>query len=80
MRRGLAGRCKGSFDFSDGNPYWYALNAGHARIITYSTDSNLTEGSPQRLWIKKELEAANTPGEWAPSVASVNSAVNPYIA
>jgi hypothetical protein len=56
-----ADRCKGSFEFSEGNPYWYAVDAGHARIITYSTDSDLTESSPQRQWLKTELEAANTP-------------------
>jgi hypothetical protein len=54
-------RCEGSFDFSEGNAYWWSVNVGHAKIITYSTDSNLTTGSPQREWLKKELEAANQP-------------------
>ena len=55
-----AERCSKSFDFATGNPYWWAVDVGHARIITYSTDTNLTAGSPQRKWLQVELEAANT--------------------
>lgn len=33
-----AERCSNSFDFSDGNAYWWSTEIGHAKIITYSTD------------------------------------------
>ena len=54
-------RCEASFDQTEGDPYWWAVDAGYARIVTYSTDSNLTKGSAQYLWLADELEAANTP-------------------
>jgi len=54
-------RCLESYGNSVGNPFWYGVNHGHARIITWSSDSNLTKGSPQWLFLEKELEKANTP-------------------
>jgi hypothetical protein len=56
-----AARCAASFGNAVGNPFWWAADAGHARIITYSSDSNLTKGSAQYAWLAAELAAANAP-------------------
>lgn len=54
-------RCLQSYANSVGGPFWYGINAGHARIITWSSDSNLTKGSPQYMYLEEELAKANTP-------------------
>ena len=56
-----AARCAASFGNAVGDPFWWATDAGHARVITYSSDSNLTKGSAQYAWLAAELAAANAP-------------------
>ena len=53
-------RCNDAYNNSIGNPFWYTVHMGHATIITYSSDSNLTRMSPQWNWLQSELEKANT--------------------
>ena len=54
-----------SFNAATNDPFWYVVDVPFARIITYSTDSNYTEGSPQHAWLKDQLELANTAAERA---------------
>ena len=58
-------RCTQSFDNVVEQPFWYALDYGHARVITYSTDTNLTKGSPQYQWLAAELAHADLPASRA---------------
>ena len=58
-------RCAQSFDNVVARPFWYALDYGHARIITYSTDTNLTKGSAQYNWLAAELAHADLPASRA---------------
>eukprot|EP00747_Dinoflagellata_sp_TGD_P180773 gnl/TRDRNA2_/TRDRNA2_33810_c0_seq1.p1 gnl/TRDRNA2_/TRDRNA2_33810_c0~~gnl/TRDRNA2_/TRDRNA2_33810_c0_seq1.p1 ORF type:complete len:368 (+),score=35.78 gnl/TRDRNA2_/TRDRNA2_33810_c0_seq1:78-1106(+) len=50
-----------SFNAVEGDPFWYAVNVGHARLVTYSTDSNYSKGSKQYEWLRRELSMANRP-------------------
>lgn len=60
-----ADRCAQSFDNIVEQPFWYALDYGYARVITYSTDTNLAKGSPQYNWLAAELAHADLPASRA---------------
>lgn len=49
-----------SFNAADHDPFWYTVEVPHATVITYSTDSNYSVGSPQRRWLEAELAKANS--------------------
>lgn len=41
--------------------FWYSFNYGNVHYVSISSEHDLSEGSPQRLWLMKDLSSASEP-------------------
>lgn len=51
------------FEHSGGSEdgFWYSFNYGNVHYVSISSEHDLSEGSPQRLWLMKDLSSASEP-------------------